>query len=285
MTDSTDSEQEILADRVRDFKLWDWEADPIAADLLMVQIEAALRTPHGNAGADRAALIALIKSKARVAGSDAWEGGYYHVSNAEEIADAILALFHPISKGGAETDPLADLVARFSAALLEKLRAAQAKGRSGWDDPTWERECVEGLHRHANKGDPRDVAAYAAFCWHHGWATTPSPLPSSGELGKAIVRLLEYASHMDSDANADDAEPNLRKDIEAVCAAARPSSGEVVALERLKFSIDARLNAVLCEMKPDYDDSIVGFNEAWDIVRKAFEEHIERAASAKTAGE
>lgn len=90
-------------------------------------------------------------------------------------------------KGGAETDPLADLVARFSAALLEKLRAAQAKGRSGWDDPTWERECVEGLHRHANKGDPRDVAAYAAFCWHHGWATTPSPLPSSGEVWRKAL--------------------------------------------------------------------------------------------------
>ncbi len=58
-----------------------------------------------------------------------------------------------------------------------------------------------------------------------------------------------------------------------------------VALERLKFSIDARLNAVLCEMKPDYDDSIVGFNEAWDIVRKAFKEYIERADSpAETAG-
>jgi len=254
MTDSTDSEREILADRVRDFKLWDWEADPIAADLLMVQIEAALRTPHGNAGADRAALIALIKSKARVAGSDAWEGGYYHVSNAEEIADAILALFHPISKGGAETrHPECD--------------CQQPEEINGM------RLISNSCPIHNENPDPRPP-----------WPDT-SPVPSSGELGKAIVRLLEYASHMDSDANADDAEPNLRKDIEAVCAAARPSSGEVVALERLKFSIDARLNAVLCEMKPDYDDSIVGFNEAWDIVRKAFEEHIERAASAKTAGE
>lgn len=37
-------------------------------------------------------LIALIRSKARVSGHDAWEGGYYHLSNADEIADAILAL-------------------------------------------------------------------------------------------------------------------------------------------------------------------------------------------------
>lgn len=41
-------------------------------------------------------------------------------------------------------------------------------------------------------------------------------------------------------------------------------------LERMKSSIDTRMNDVLCEMKPDYDDSIVGFNEAWDIVRAKF---------------
>lgn len=38
----------------------------------------------------------------------------------------------------------------------------------------------------------------------------------------------------------------------------------------LKNRIDTRLNDYLCEMKPDYDDSITGFNEAWDIVRDAF---------------
>jgi hypothetical protein len=39
------------------------------------------------------------------------------------------------------------------------------------------------------------------------------------------------------------------------------------ALAAFKNSIDSRLNDYLCEMKPGYDDSIVGFNEAWDIVR------------------
>lgn len=42
------------------------------------------------------------------------------------------------------------------------------------------------------------------------------------------------------------------------------------ALSRLKSKTDARLNDYLCEMNPGYDDSIVGFNEAWDIVRDAF---------------
>jgi hypothetical protein len=37
-------------------------------------------------------LIKLIRSKARVAGHDAWEGGYYYLANADEIADAIITL-------------------------------------------------------------------------------------------------------------------------------------------------------------------------------------------------
>ena len=40
------------------------------------------------------------------------------------------------------------------------------------------------------------------------------------------------------------------------------------ALPRLKERLDTRLNDHLCGMKEGYDDSIVGFNEAWDIVRK-----------------
>ena len=44
------------------------------------------------------------------------------------------------------------------------------------------------------------------------------------------------------------------------------------ALARMKERIDLRLNDWLCEMKPDYDDSIVGFNEAWDLMRKEFNE-------------
>lgn len=42
------------------------------------------------------------------------------------------------------------------------------------------------------------------------------------------------------------------------------------ALARMKERLDLRLNNVLCEMKPAYDDSITGFNEAWDVMRRAF---------------
>lgn len=46
-------------------------------------------------------------------------------------------------------------------------------------------------------------------------------------------------------------------------------------LQQIKNKIDSHLNAYLCEMKPDYDDSVTGFNEAWDIVRKILQEEID----------
>ena len=45
-----------------------------------------------------------------------------------------------------------------------------------------------------------------------------------------------------------------------------------MTIEQLKNKIDCRLNDYLCEMKPNYDDSITGFNEAWNIVRAVFKE-------------
>lgn len=90
---------------------------------------------------------------------------------------------------GASPDPLADLVARFSAALLEKLRAAEQKyGRKDdWLEPNWEADCQRQLLEHVAKGDPRDVAAYAAFCWHHGWPTNHLPAqPQPVEVWKPV---------------------------------------------------------------------------------------------------
>ncbi|KAF6596661.1 DUF551 domain-containing protein [Cronobacter sp. EKM101R] len=68
----------------------------------------------------------------------------------------------------------ADLVTRFASALAEKLHKAEQKyGYSnGWMSPDWYNECLQSLWEHIEKGDPRDVAAYCAFMWHHGWVTT-----------------------------------------------------------------------------------------------------------------
>lgn len=47
-------------------------------------------------------------------------------------------------------------------------------------------------------------------------------------------------------------------------------------LERISDRIYTRLNNALCEMKPNYDDSITGFNEAWAIISLFFEEEIKK---------
>lgn len=62
----------------------------------------------------------------------------------------------------------------------------------------------------------------------------------------------------------------LREDMGTKLAAARIAAKD--ALPTFKRRLDHRLNEHLCEMKEGYDDSITGFNEAWDIMRKLFEE-------------
>jgi hypothetical protein len=57
-------------------------------------------------------------------------------------------------------------------------------------------------------------------------------------------------------------------------------AGRVAELLRLKDRIDTICNNVLCDMKPGWDDSIEGFNKAWDVVRDIFQEEIGRATAA-----
>jgi hypothetical protein len=86
-------------------------------------------------------------------------------------ASAVLAL-HPAT---------ADLVRRFAKALAEKLAKAEKKyGYSdGWLRTDWMDECRAKLMEHIDKGDPRDVAAYCAFLWHHGESTASRASPAT----------------------------------------------------------------------------------------------------------
>lgn len=65
------------------------------------------------------------------------------------------------------------LVVGFANALGDKLAGAQRKYGYGdsWADPHWMPECHQAMAEHLAKGDPRDVAAYCAFLWHHGEST------------------------------------------------------------------------------------------------------------------
>jgi len=65
------------------------------------------------------------------------------------------------------------LVDDFAAALKVKLELAQEKYgyTDNWSYDDWEKNCRWQLNVHMAKGDPLDVAAYAAFCWYHSWKT------------------------------------------------------------------------------------------------------------------
>lgn len=69
-----------------------------------------------------------------------------------------------------QTDALID---QFAVALKDKLTKAQRKYgfTNNWVNSDWKEQCQAELLSHLDKGDPRDVAAYAAFCWFHGWST------------------------------------------------------------------------------------------------------------------
>lgn len=90
----------------------------------------------------------------------------------------------------------AKLVRRFTRALANKLLAAQRKyGYSdNWMRDGWADECRGELMRHVHKGDPRDVAAYCAFLWHHNESTAPAQAvePVAIPAGWKLVRVNEY---------------------------------------------------------------------------------------------
>lgn len=63
------------------------------------------------------------------------------------------------------------LVDGFCAALKAKMHAAEKKYgyTDAWKAHDWRDSLIRQLHEHIAKGDPRDVAAYCAFAWHHSW--------------------------------------------------------------------------------------------------------------------
>lgn len=91
----------------------------------------------------------------------------------------------PLGADDATQDPLRALVEGFSAALLEKLRASERKGRRGWERDDWMEICRAELVAHVAKGDPVDVGAFAAFLWWHGERTASADAPASARAAPA----------------------------------------------------------------------------------------------------
>lgn len=52
--------------------------------------------------------------------------------------------------------------------------------------------------------------------------------------------------------------------------------------DTIRRRLSDRLNDHLCQMREGYDDSVSGFNEAWDVVRKLFDDmDAEQTVDAK----
>jgi hypothetical protein len=59
------------------------------------------------------------------------------------------------------------LVDDFAKHMKSKLRMKAMEGKSGWDDPEWTRDQIKrAMIEHVDKGDPVDVANFAAFLWN-----------------------------------------------------------------------------------------------------------------------
>lgn len=120
-----------------------------------------------------------------------------------EIPTPRIAPTAPVEASGSALHPATSaLVDRFAAELKSKLARAEAKYgyRDDWSKPDWKDDLIESLAEHIQKGDPRDVAAYCAFAWHHGWSTSdaaghsapalrPQPSGETREVAQDIASL------------------------------------------------------------------------------------------------
>lgn len=110
------------------------------------------------------------------------------------------------------------LVTDFCTALAEKLYKAQLKYGydADWKQDGWPSQCQTHFHQHIAKGDPRDVAAYCAFMWWHGWSTKPAECT---EPRTVTVKLPDYRNTYKSPL-ADEVEHQVRLALELLSSAA-----------------------------------------------------------------
>lgn len=139
--------------------------------------------------------------------------------------DNILALVEALEKAPqAPIMPLGlhpdtqKLVTNFCTALAEKLYKAQLKYGydTDWKQDGWPSQCQAHFHQHIAKGDPRDVAAYCAFMWWHGWSTKPA---EGTESHTVTVKLPDYRNTYKAPL-ADEVEHQVRLALELFSSAA-----------------------------------------------------------------
>ncbi|HHG1327137.1 TPA: hypothetical protein ACPUMQ_003179 [Klebsiella pneumoniae] len=152
-------------------------------------------------------------AEAEAVGADkAAEDGLYWMKRCKELESRTVRLpdyLHPDTQ---------ELVINFCTALAEKLYKAQLKYGydADWKNDGWPSQCQAHFHQHIVKGDPRDVAAYCAFMWWHGWSTKPA---EGLESRTVTVKLPDYRNTYKSPL-ADEVEHQVRLALELFSSAA-----------------------------------------------------------------
>src|SRR6266567_8188824 len=113
---------------------------------------------------------------------------------------------------------------------------------------------MEAIMAEASKGDLRTLASGLFPAGFDAAALTPE---GRDEVRAAVDVILKLSDRQSA---------RLKLALEQLDRAASEIDRLKDKLWRVHSRIDARLNDYLCEMRPGYDDSIVGFNQAWDIV-------------------
>ena len=83
--------------------------------------------------------------------------------------EAMCGCDHPLGATTPDDDKrtLSTLALAFSGAMIEKLHAKADTGRAGWADDDWTIDDIKrALIEHVERGDPVDVANFAAFWWN-----------------------------------------------------------------------------------------------------------------------
>jgi hypothetical protein len=166
------------------------------------------------------------------------------------------------------------LVDRFAAALKEKLAAAEKKyGYSdGWSWPDWMDECRAKLAEHTAKGDPRDVAAYCAFLWHHGESTAapvslaPMPEESEADQRQFIGDTMILSALISSECSNDQEREVLTRWI----ARADQQRGDAQEVERLNGVLRA-----IGDFAHDHSSGPTVPDDMWEVRRMAYEAESE----------
>lgn len=158
---------------------YSWVPDEIDGDEKVCTLKSAIAYGDAREAAGRAvavaasvhSLIALWRGNTRadktVTGAE-WNGFRSALTRCAAELEGALAAPIP-QQPAAEGDDIA--VDRFAEAMKEKMAAARAKGRGGWEGPTCNAQMLSDMLRnHVEKGDPRDVANFCMMLWNRGEA-------------------------------------------------------------------------------------------------------------------